>query len=425
MSIEKLKNDINELINVNDFGKFLLRSWIYKEEVLVLDFIIDCQRYAYDIKFIDDVVKIQLVSRSNNKKEDIKAPKSSKASAIFSVIKSSLATIISKIHKKYEYYISVIVPIYNRENLLQECVKSLNNQTLDKSKFEVIFVDDFSSDNSVEYVKNNIDKKLNYSILERPINSGSASEPRNDGIRSAKGQYLFFLDSDDYIYDYTLSDLYSCAEKNNSDVIYLRIEGDPGRPFGKRPFAQGDIDYATVWDNHLTRSLMPSKMIKYSLVKSRDIYFPIDIKVGEDRVFFIEALAFSNRISILANKPYYYLTNHDSDRLTHVKEPISKSLDIISRTFRSIYFSNYSHGDKKRFFSMWMNTILESYVKLRLKTANFSYKDKKWFFEQLKREFNIYNALHSESEIYPDLKDFYKVFLKDSFEDVYTYCKTL
>ncbi len=87
---------------------------------------------------------------------------------------------------------SIIIPNYNKEKYIGECLNSIKNQTLDKEKYEVIFIDDGSSDNSVE-----IASKYNVKILH--TNRALAGGARNAGIKEAKGEYLVFIDSDDFL----------------------------------------------------------------------------------------------------------------------------------------------------------------------------------------------------------------------------------
>lgn len=88
---------------------------------------------------------------------------------------------------------SIIIPNYNKSNYIKECLDSIFNQTIDKSKYEVIFVDDGSTDNSLEIVKN-------YDIKLFRTNRKMAGGARNKGIENAIGEYILFLDSDDYFY---------------------------------------------------------------------------------------------------------------------------------------------------------------------------------------------------------------------------------
>lgn len=88
---------------------------------------------------------------------------------------------------------SIIIPNYNKGKYLKECLDSVFNQTIDKDKYEVIFVDDGSDDNSLEIVKE-------YDVKLFHTNRKMAGGARNKGIDNATGEYLLFLDSDDYFY---------------------------------------------------------------------------------------------------------------------------------------------------------------------------------------------------------------------------------
>ena len=93
--------------------------------------------------------------------------------------------------------ISIIIPTYNVEAYINECLNSLANQTLDKSKFEIIVVDDCSADNTLSLLTN-FSKLKNLHILSNDKNAGPGKS-RNKAIKHAKGEYLFFLDADDLI----------------------------------------------------------------------------------------------------------------------------------------------------------------------------------------------------------------------------------
>ncbi len=123
--------------------------------------------------------------------------------------------------------ISVIIPVYNVEKYIEECIKSVLNQTF--KDFEIICVDDCSTDNSIktieEYAKN--DDRIK--IVHHDINRGLAPA-RNTGMRNAAGDYIFFLDSDDYILPETLENLYNKIEKTNSDFVCASSEAFADNP---------------------------------------------------------------------------------------------------------------------------------------------------------------------------------------------------
>ena len=91
--------------------------------------------------------------------------------------------------------ISIIVPLYNSEKYIHETILSVVNQTY--PNWELIIIDDCSSDNSVNIVKKFMQNDKRVKLITNDVNFGSAAKPRNIGIRHAKGQYIAFLDSDD------------------------------------------------------------------------------------------------------------------------------------------------------------------------------------------------------------------------------------
>ncbi len=115
--------------------------------------------------------------------------------------------------------ISVIIPLYNVEKYVAECLDSILAQTF--QNFEVIVVDDCSTDSSVEIVKSystKFDGRL--TIVRTKKNSGYAGFPRNKGIELARGEYLYFVDPDDTITPTALEELYTAAKYYNADVVH-------------------------------------------------------------------------------------------------------------------------------------------------------------------------------------------------------------
>ncbi len=110
--------------------------------------------------------------------------------------------------------VSVIVPVYNVEKYLEECIESLINQTL--TDIEIICINDGSTDNSLKILEE-LQKKDNRIKIINQKNSG-VSSARNNGIENATGEYIGFVDSDDWIDSDYYEKLYNTAKKYNSDI---------------------------------------------------------------------------------------------------------------------------------------------------------------------------------------------------------------
>ena len=152
---------------------------------------------------------------------------------------------------------SIIVPIYNTEKYLDKCIQSVINQTYDD--YELIMIDDCSTDSSFEiackYSQNNI------KIIKNKNNSG-LSITRNAGIREASGEYIFFLDSDDYIDKNALSDLSDLIYRNEfPDIIYTKFieereknrvikcgyASEPNKLYSREEFLKGELEKRTLY----------------------------------------------------------------------------------------------------------------------------------------------------------------------------------
>ena len=112
--------------------------------------------------------------------------------------------------------VSVIVPFYNVEGYIEKCLETLVNQTL--KEIEIILVNDGSTDRSIEIVKKFI-KEYPEKIVYLEKENGGLSDARNFGLKHAKGEYIAFVDSDDYIEIDMYENMYNLAEKENSDMV--------------------------------------------------------------------------------------------------------------------------------------------------------------------------------------------------------------
>ena len=111
--------------------------------------------------------------------------------------------------------VSIIIPVYNRESLIARAINSCIDQTLDKNLYEIIIINDGSSDNS-KYEIDKFKKKIKY--FEHKSNLGLPSA-RNTGIKNASGRFIFNLDSDDYIHPRTLDTMLLGMELGNFDAL--------------------------------------------------------------------------------------------------------------------------------------------------------------------------------------------------------------
>lgn len=115
--------------------------------------------------------------------------------------------------------LSIIVPMYNEEKYIIHCLKSLLNQNISKDEYEILVIDDGSTDNSLKIVQEFHKNTANSNITIHTKKNGGLSDARNFGYPLAKGKYIYFVDSDDYIASNVLDQLISCLEKNKLEIL--------------------------------------------------------------------------------------------------------------------------------------------------------------------------------------------------------------
>ncbi|HFU4058901.1 TPA: glycosyltransferase family 2 protein [Streptococcus suis] len=112
--------------------------------------------------------------------------------------------------------VSIIVPVYNTEKYIGECIESILKQTL--TDIELILIDDCSTDQSLTIIKNYADKDQRVTLVESAVNTG-VGEARNKGIKLATGEYIAFVDSDDFVKEDMFEKLYAQAIKDQADLV--------------------------------------------------------------------------------------------------------------------------------------------------------------------------------------------------------------
>ncbi|WP_139005405.1 glycosyltransferase family 2 protein [Arthrobacter crystallopoietes] len=203
--------------------------------------------------------------------------------------------------------VSVIVPVYNAMPYLTELLNSLEAQDLDTSLFEVIAVDDGSTDFSGEILDVYAARNANFRVIHQE-NSGWPGKPRNVGIAASKAPYVFFCDADDRLGPQALRRMVDYAFENNVDVLVPKLVGIGGRR------VQASLFERTVKDvdlREILRSLSPQKMVRRELLVKNGITFHEDKVRLEDGMVMSQCYLLSQRTSILADYDYYFIRTRE------------------------------------------------------------------------------------------------------------------
>ena len=258
-----------------------------------------------------------------------------------------------------EVKVSVIIPVYNVEKYIEQCIKSVVNQTL--KEIEIIIVNDGTKDNSIKKIEKYLsDPRI---VLINKENGGLSSA-RNAGMKIAKGEYISFIDSDDFIELTMLEDLYNNSEKAEivfSDIIFYDNKTkvktyDKRKESFKKNINKGSyfvLDFlGVVWN----------KIYKREYLERIKLIFIEEVKIGEDIEFSLRALFLANTVKHI-NKFHYYYRNNREDSIVFNQDIFNKknkkdllsiaSLEIIIKRIE-IFYEEY---EKK----------LNSYEKIELK----------------------------------------------------------
>ena len=266
-----------------------------------------------------------------------------------------------------EFKVSVVIAHYNAGNYIRKALDSLVRQTMNQDDFEVIIVDDKST-KPLNIIQENESQLRHLRIVVEEQNHGYPSIPRNHGIAKARGTFIMLMDQDDNLADDTLLTFYNFAG-DDSDVIIGKYAEGKMYNGTQVPFKNGkNIKDASIITDHVLSTLAPHKMYRRAMLNQYDVRFPDSsyIPVEEDQVFNMKAYSVSRKISILADKDYYYWNQREdfgnlgkSSSYTY-NEPW-KYLNILSEVFNIIESSpNCSLAQQSKLKAMYIGRLFNS-----------------------------------------------------------------
>ena len=240
--------------------------------------------------------------------------------------------------------VSVIMPMYNVEKVMSRSIHSLFAQTL--RDFEVVFVDDCSSDNTEIELRKIIASYGRYDISVKIIrhepNKGVAAA-RNTGLDNASGEYIYYLDADDYFDDNALEMMYGEALKTDADVVGCEwlLSFETNARHMVQPDVKTGMEAFTKMCNGVMRWNLWLFMVKRSIYEDNGFRFIPGENMGEDMMVMMKILLNSNIVTII-HEPLYHYIQTNSNAMTknfsayrgqvtaNVKE-VERYLDVIGR----------------------------------------------------------------------------------------------
>lgn len=286
--------------------------------------------------------------------------------------------------------VSVIVPIYNVEKYLRRCLESLVNQTL--TDIEIILVDDESPDNSKDIYKEYLAKDNRIKLVQKK--NGGLGFARNSGLEIATGEFIAYIDSDDYVDVNMFKKLYDTSKNNNLDTVYC---GYNNLDDELKVHSFSEVDDLTIFSskdevNGVLLDMIACKpssplerkyrMSVWHAIYSRDLIENNRIRfcserqfISEDIIYHIDYLSKANRIAFIPDSFYYYCYNEDSLTKTFREDRFEKSVILHQELLRRFKVEGY----KESVYKNRVDRFLIGYARytiVRLSKAAISYSAK-------------------------------------------------
>lgn len=274
--------------------------------------------------------------------------------------------------------VSVIIPFYKVEQYIDQCLESVINQTL--SDIEVLCIDDKSPDKSIDIVQKYADKDKRVHIFRHERNSGLGAA-RNTGIQHATGQYIFFLDSDDWLLEDGLQKLYETAEKHKVKVVsapfkrYVEASDSYKR---LRVKARGD--FLITDKNFDSLEYNAFKLFHHSIFTDPDIRFPGRL-IHEDVEFYWKVFTLHNRIFCLDEPAMVYrIREHSIMNSKKGDDYCANNIELIKNIFLFL--------EKKNLLGTYKNAFAREYYHFYFMGSTF---DAETFSRELEPLFRQHN----------------------------------
>lgn len=282
-------------------------------------------------------------------------------------------------------FFSIIIPVYNVEKYLRECIESILKQTF--TDYEVILVDDGSTDKSGAICDEYAKKEKRIKVIHK-ANGGSA-DTRNIGAKEANGEYLLFIDSDDYIEtDDFLNDIFQKAQTKPDIILYkFRKYFEESAQFQECLFRFPDLNDTLALSEKLNRIVSSdafycsawSKAVRASIIKENNIVFEKGL-IGEDQEWYYHVLLKAKSMQALDKSYIVYRQRKGSITKTWEMKNLTDCIYIIEKWSQEI--SKADIDDRMK--NALLGSISKLYCNLLIGYAGYHNKEKKEQYQRIK-----------------------------------------
>ncbi len=299
--------------------------------------------------------------------------------------------------------LSIIVPLFNNEKYIERCVLSIINQSY--KNIEIIIIDDCSTDNSPKKVEQLNEKFKNILFLKSKKNSGPGGA-RNEGMKYARGKYITFLDSDDWIDGFAYKKMISLMEENNSDISICGVRNETDDPFSSsiRHYYKYDNCIDSIWGlKMLTKTYLSDTIISSLLGNKIFLRTPkfdevrfIHNNYYEDDIYSFLRIMKSSKISIASDVYYHYYQRKTSITHNISKKHFSDFVTAFSFLKKELIRENSFNHFENEFYSFYnkclsfiLNVLLES-EQSEIMQREYLY----YFYEKCRKNFDFKSLLN-------------------------------
>lgn len=205
--------------------------------------------------------------------------------------------------------VSIIVPVYNAEKYLRRCIDSVLAQTY--QDFELLLIDDGSKDSSGAICDEYAKKVTRVKVFHKE--NGGVSSARNVGLDNAKGEYITFVDADDWIKPLYLEHLLRGIEKSDMVIAYATVFRENDNEGVEEKYLEHDItdkNFSLLFEeNAMSWHTSPwSKLYKRKIIETHRFRFEVDVHLGEDAIFLYSYMLQTRKIKVVCHTDYCYMS---------------------------------------------------------------------------------------------------------------------
>lgn len=272
--------------------------------------------------------------------------------------------------------LSIIIPVYNLESYISHCLDTVLNQKVSSDSFEVIAVDDGSTDNSATILDEYSQKFLNLHVYHK--SNGGVSSARNLALDNAKGDYIWFVDGDDLVAENVLEGIYNdLINNNNPDLLCVKAVGFTDGEEMKKDFSLRKLN-----DTEKYNDWLPTWFIKRSIIEKMSLRFDENVSYGEDDLFCV----FLNRkieTTVRTDKIIYYYRQRDGSALH--SDINDKNIESFLKTFQA----NLDYANKYEYLKYKSDIVYEQMPYIMTFIASKTRSKRKQYMKSLK-EYKLY-----------------------------------